>query len=288
MALVYMGSQAVPSPSVESASGSALPSRAAHSSLDRGTDVATRIDTAGFCAVLAALTILGFASAPVAAQEEPGTRSWSLGLWMGGGYQWSAGRIANNSASDNPNLRLLETVANLNPSPVLAGGVAVTLPKQELSVRLGFEATSGAEVVGQVAICDLVGGSICIPEVAPARIRALSSSVRMLAGNPLSSVRPVFAAGFGLRRFDFDIPDCPPRSADDESLICWAVTDLYRDPLPHYFLRVGVGLQANTGPVTLGMDVLGNTGRYRGGTGRTDGNWYHDLRIQISTGLSLY
>ena len=245
--------------------------------------MATRIDTFGLFATLAAPALLAIASAPVAAQDEPGAPSWSVSLWMGGGYQWSSGRLANNAASDNPNLRLLETVADLSPSPVLAGGAAVGLPARDMSVRLGFETTSGAEVVGQVAICDLVGGSICAPQAVPARIHSFSSSLRILAGNPLSPVRPVLIGGIGLRLFDFDIPDCPPRGADDDALICWAVTNLYRDSRPHYFLRAGVGLQARTGPLSLGVEAVGNSGRYRGGAGRTDGNWYHDLSIQVFT-----
>lgn len=248
----------------------------------------TRIDNARLFAGLAALGLLVAPAAPAAAQEEPAARSWSLGLWVGGGYQWSAGRLANNSASDNPNLRLLETVANLNPSPVMAGGVALGFPLQELSVRVGIETTHGAEVVGQVAICDLVSGAICSPEVASARVRSFFSSVRMLAGNPLGSIRPVLIGGIGIRSFDFDIPACPPPSTDDEALICWAITDIYRNPQPHYLLRAGVGIQGRTGPATLGVEVLGSTGRYRGGAGRTDGNWYHDLRLQIATGVSLY
>lgn len=253
--------------------------------------MAPRIDTAVFCAALTALALFAAPAAPagpLAAQEEPAARGWSLGLWAGGGYQWPTGRLANNAASDNPNLQLLETVADLNPSSVLSGGFELHVPGQELSVQIGIEATTGAEVTGRVAICSLFSGSICVPRMAPARIRAVTSAVRMLAGNPLSSVRPVLTGGLGVRRFDFDIPECPPRTADDAALVCWAVTDLYRDPQPHYFLRAGVGLQASGGPLSVSMEALGNTGRYRGGAGRTDGNWYHDLQIRISTSVSLY
>lgn len=250
--------------------------------------MAIRIDTAGLCAALAALALFAAPAVPLAAQEEPAAPGWSLGLWAGGGYQWPTGRLANNAASDNPNLQLLETVADLNPSPVMAGGIELKVPRQELSVLVGIEATTGAEVTGQVAICDLFRGGLCVPEVAPARIRAVTSAVRMLAGNPLSSVRPVLTGGLGVRLFDFDIPECPPRSTDDAALVCWAITDLYRDAKPHYFLRGGVGVQASGGPVSLSIEAIGNTGRYRGGAGNTDGNWYHDLQVRISTGVSLY
>ncbi len=241
--------------------------------------------------IVAALAALALALPPagnVAAQDESAAGGWSVGLWAGGGYQWPAGRLANNAASDNPELRLLETVANLNPSQVMAGGLVVHFQAWDMSVRLGGEATRGAEVVGQVAICDLVSGSICAPETAPARVRSLASTVRLLAGNPLSSVRPVIVGGLGVRTFDMDIPECPPRSTGEDALICWAVTDIYRDPQPHYFLRAGVGIEARTRLMALGVDLLGSTGRYRGGAGRTDGNWYHDLRVQASASVPLY
>ncbi len=247
--------------------------------------------SSGFIRGLLASTALlwcVFPSVPLAAQETPESRSWTVGLWMGGGYQWPAGRLANNVASDNPNLRLLETVADLNPSAVAAGGVEVRIYRQELSVRVGIEATAGAEVTGQVAICDLVDGSICVPQVAPVQILSVTSAVRLLAGDPRASVRPLFSGGLGVRRFDFEIPACPPVSTEDAALICRAVTDLYRDARPHYFLRAGVGMQADAGPVSLGIEAIGTTGRYRGGVGRTDGNWYHDLRAEISTAVSLH
>ena len=250
-----------------------------------------RLDTAGFPAALLALATLVFIAVPagpLTAQEATPGRGWTMGVWLGAGHQWPAGRLANNAASDNPNLRLLETVADLNPSASVAGGFEVRLPQQELSVRVGFETTLGAEVTGRVAICNLVSGSICVPQVAPVRVRSIASAVRMLAGNPRANVRPVFTGGIGVRRFDYEIPDCPPISTEDAALICRAVTDLYRDPLPHYFLRAGVGLLVSAGPVSLAMDAIGTTGRYRGGAGRTDGNWYHDLRLEVSTSVPLH
>ncbi len=249
--------------------------------------MATGIDTPGLCAVLAALALLAAPAAPLTAQEELAARSWSLGIWAAGGYQWTAGRLANNAASDNPNLQLLETVSNLGPSPAMAVGVELRLPQREVAVRMGLEATSGAEATGQVAICDLVSGGICVPEVAPVRIRAVTTTARLLTGNPLSSVRPILVGGLGVRTFDFDIPGCPPVSSTERSLICRATTDLFRDASPHYFLRFGAGLQADTDRISLALEALGSTGRYTGGAGRTDGNWYHDLRIAVSTSIPL-
>jgi hypothetical protein len=220
--------------------------------------------------------------------RQDGTRGWRAGLWFAGGYQWPAGRLAKHAASDNPNLALLEVVSNLEPSPLIGGGLDIRLPDLDLAVRIGVEGSSGAEASGQVAICDLVSGRICAPEVVPAQVRAAKAAVRLLAGNPLSQVRPVLSAGLGVRSFAFTLPDCPVGSSDDAALICNAVADLYRDPEPHVFLHAGLGLQTDLGPIVVGMDALASTGQFRGGAGRTDGNWYHVLRFEFFAGTSLY
>ncbi len=258
-------------------------------SLERGTYVALRTDTAGFLSVLTLAVLLAVVpGGTLSAQEEPDRRGWTFGLWMAGGYQWPTGRLANNTASDNPNLGLLQTVAELNPSPVVGGGVEVRFPSQELSARVGFEATSGAEVTGRIAICDLVVGNICTPQIAPVQVRSLTSVVRLLAGNPGARVRPVLSGGFGVRWFEFEIPRCLPRSIGDEALICRAVTDMYQDARPHMLLRAGIGLKTSGGPISVGLETVGTTGRYSGGSDRTDGNWYHDLRVEMSTRVSVY
>ena len=237
-------------------------------------------------AVAVALAVL---CAPPAAAQEPGaTRGWQAGLWFAGGYQWSAGRLAKHAASDNPNLTLLEVVSDLRPSPLIGGGLHLRFPDLDMVVRIGLEGSSGAEASGQVAICDLVSGRICTPEVVPTEIRAVTTGVRLLAGSALAQVRPVLSAGLGVRSFAFVLPECPPASTDDAALICNAVTDLFRDPDPHLFLQVGLGLQTDVGPVAVGMDAMASTGQYSGGAGRTDGNWYHALRLELFAGASLY
>lgn len=244
------------------------------------TRAAVAVAVAVAAAVLCAL--------PAAAQDTDATRGWKAGLWFAGGYHWPAGRLAKHAASDNPNLDLLEVVSDLEPSPLIGGGLDVRFPDLDMVVRIGLEGSSGAEASGQVAICDLVSGRICAPEVVAAEIRAVTTGVRMLAGNPLSQVRPVLSAGLGVRSFAFVLPECPPASTDDAALICNAVADLFRDPDPHFFLQVGLGLQTDVGPVAVGMDALASTGQFSGGTGRTDGNWYHALRIELFAGASLY
>lgn len=235
-----------------------------------------------------AVALAVFCVAPATAQDPDATRGWHAGLWFAGGYQWPAGRLAKHAASDNPNLTLLEVVSDLRPSPLIGGGLHLRFPDLDMAVRIGLEGSSGAEASGQVAICDLVSGRICAPEVVPAEIRAVTTGVRLLAGNTLAQVRPVLSAGLGVRSFAFVLPECPATSTDDAALVCNAVADLFRDPDPHLFLQVGLGLQTDVGPVAVGMDALASTGQFSGGAGRTDGNWYHALRIEFFAGASLY
>ena len=236
----------------------------------------------------AAVALVVFCSPPAAAQDPDPARGWKAGLWLAGGYQWSAGRLAKHAASDNPNLTLLEVVSDLRPSPLISGGLLLRFPDLEMAARIGLEGSSGAEASGQVAICDLVSGRVCVPEVVPTDIRALTAGVRLLTGNPLAQLRPVLSAGLGVRSFAFVLPECPRASTDDTALICNAVAQLFRDPDPHLFLQVGLGLQTDVGPVAVGMDAMASTGQFSGGAGRTDGSWYHALRLELFAGASLY
>ena len=236
----------------------------------------------------AAVALAVLCVTPAAAQDPDAARGWKAGLWFAGGYQWPTGRLAKHAASDNPNLSLLEVVSDLEPSPLVSGGLLLRFPGLETAVRIGLEGSSGAEASGQVAICDLVSGRICAPEVVPTEIRALTTGVRVLTGSTLAQVRPVLSAGLGVRRFAFVLPACPPASTDDAALICNAVTELFRDPDPHLFLQVGLGLQTDVGPVAVGMDAVASSGQFAVGSDRTDGNWYHALRVELFAGASLY
>ncbi|MCY3547203.1 MAG: hypothetical protein OXH49_10020 [Gemmatimonadetes bacterium] len=243
---------------------------------------------AGLTRAAVAIALAVFCAKPAAAQDPETTRGWQAGLWFAGGYQWPTGRLAKHAPSDNPNLNLLEVVSDLGPSPLVSGGLLLRFPDLETAVRIGLEGSSGAEASGQVAICDLVSGRICAPEVVPAEIRAVTAGVRVLTGDAAAQVRPVLSAGLGVRRFAFVLPDCPPASTDDAALICNAVTELFRDPDPHLFLQVGLGLQTDVGPVAVGMDAVASSGQFGGGSDRTDGNWYHALRFELFAGASLY
>ena len=239
-------------------------------------------------AALGCAASLGLAPAPASAQAEPDARAWTVGFWGGAGHQWPEGRFAVNSPSDNPNLRLLEVVGVLESSRVVGGGVEVRFPERELAFRAGYWTTSGAEATGSVAICDLLDGDLCAPETVGASIQAFTASVRLLSGSSDSPVRPVLSAGAGMRVTDLLEPACPPVSVSDESLICEAISDLFRNPATDAMLRAGAGLHTEFGPLAAAVDVVGSTSRYSGGGGRTDGNWHHEVRVEVSASVVVF
>ena len=108
---------------------------------------------------VAALVLAATLAPPLAAQQADGSaRSWRAGFWLGGGQLWSAGHMAKHSASDNPNLALLEVVSDLNPARTLGGGIELHFPAREIRARLGIQHSLGAEASGSIAICELFSG----------------------------------------------------------------------------------------------------------------------------------
>lgn len=221
-------------------------------------------------------------------QESSEERPWQIAIWLKGGYQTSAGYLANNAPSDVPDLRLLETVAEMSPAARFGGGIELRLPNHDLSARLGWETLRGAEVSGQIAACQLFEGDLCEPRVAPAEVWSVSSVFRMVSGNPENLLRPVILAGGGLRGFTYTVPSCPDPSAGDAYRVCAAIVDLFEDPKPHFFLQVGAGAQATANRFVFELGGYAATARYQGGTARTDGNWYHDLRLEFSTSAQIF
>ena len=217
-----------------------------------------------------------------AGQEEPSGRAWNVAVWVKAGYQLPAGRLANHSVSDNPDLRLLETVSELNNSGLAGGGIEVSLPLHDFSLRLGWESTRGAEATGRIAICDLLEGRLCKPEVAPVAVQAVTSRLRIAGGNAESSIRPVIFLGVEVRQFDFTVSECPSLVDDEATVVCRAIIDLYADPAAHPFLRGGIGVQATVGRLALELTGSAGAGSFKGGGARVDSNWYQELRAEVS------
>ena len=243
--------------------------------------------------VRAMLAVLALALVPApgaSAQEEQEAqgRAWQLALWMKGGYQISSARMANNAASDTPELRLLETVAELSPAMLYGGGFEVRLPTRDFTARVGWETLRQGEVTGQIAVCELFQGPLCEKRYIPADVWTLSTVFRLVSGGPEKMVRPVMSAGVGLRGFTFTLPTCPPSSEVDSHRVCEAILDLYEDPKPHSILLAGIGMQTALDRLVVELGVNGATGRYAGGSERTDGNWYHVLRFELSTSARIF
>ena len=241
-------------------------------------------------ATLAAVAVALVLAPGASAQEEQEAqgRAWQLALWMKGGYQISSARMANNAASDVPELRLLETVAELSPAMLYGGGFEVRLPTRDFTARVGWETLREGEVTGQIAVCELFEGPLCEKRYVPADIWTLSTVFRLVSGSPGQVIRPVISAGVGMRGFAFTLPQCPPASEGDLHRVCEAILDLYEDPKPHSILFAGIGGQTALDRLVFELGVNAATGRYAGGSARTDGNWYHVLRFELSTSARVF
>lgn len=247
-----------------------------------------------FPTALAARVALAMAlcAAPGASAQETeegaGGRPWQLAVWMKGGYQISSGTMANNAASDAPGLRLLETVSELNPGAIYGGGIEVRLPRRDFTVRLGWETTNSAEVTGRIAVCVFFSGPLCESRDVPADIWSASAVFRLVSGNPESTFRPVISAGAGMRGFSFTVPQCPPLTEGDLHRVCEAIMDLYEDPKPHPTLHAGAGVQAALNRLVFELGLNAASGSYAGGSERTDGNWYHLVRLELSSSARVF
>lgn len=260
---------------------------------------------AGLLAVPAAVVAVAL-PAPVAAQATPDresgseptrsevkatrsqtTRSWQIDLWAQAGYQRPSGKFAKNSAFDTPSLDIVETVAEVGQSPVVGAGVEVRWPASAIGVRIGWETTIGAEAVGQIAVCRLVEGTLCREQVASVDMRGFVSQLRLLRGSLERPLRGVISGGVALRQYTFDVPSCSDRGGTDARIVCDAITDLYRNAGSHVVFRGGVGLQGRASRFVSELTASAGMGRYSGGGGRTNGNWYVDLRLELSAGVRI-
>ena len=239
-------------------------------------------------AALAAVSPAPATTPGVSAQmTPPTTRSWQLALWTQAGYQHSTGRFATNSPYDIPELGLLDAIAEFSGAQTLGGGVELALPARDFSFRLGWETTSGGEATGHIGICDVVDAPVCREEVAPTNMRSVVLEARSSRAGPQRRFAPVLALGFGLRWYEFSIPDCTGPSLTGQ-LVCEAITDLYRDAKPNAILRIGGGIRGHLGRLLAELAASASTGRYTGGAGNSEGQWYHDLRASLSVGVVVF
>ena len=224
---------------------------------------------------------------PILAQETKPERTWQPALWVKGGYQYPSGKFARNTATDINTGGILETVAELSPSPVVGGGLEVRLPRHDLAARLGWETTIDAQATGQIAACALLDGRLCKTETAQIRILGAGFDLRVLRGEPTARVRPVISGGVALRWYDITVSECTA-SESDARRVCRAVVDLYRDPGLHTVIRGGAGATFRLDHLATALVFSAGAGRYSGGTERVSGRWYMDFRAELSAGVAVF
>ena len=248
-----------------------------------------------FPAALGVLGVLGAhsfapATTPGAwAQEPPSSRSWQLALWAHTGYLHPIGPFARSSPPDQPGRTPIDSNAEFGASQILGTGLEIGLPGTEnFTFRAEWERTTGAQAKGSLIICDILDGSLCRPEVAPATISGILVEARSSRADPRGRFTPILGIGFGLRWYEFSVPDCDGRSGDGK-LVCGAITDLYRDPRRHFVLRLGAGIRKNLGRLLTELWASAGTGLYAGGTDpKITGLWYHDVRFNVAVGTPIF
>lgn len=223
-------------------------------------------------------------AAAVQAAQAPDDGSWTLATWVQGAFQIPTGRLAT-APSNLPELQLASSVADLEGSFMVAGGLDVAFPDRELGLRLGFETTIGAEATSQLGICEVAQGPICDPEIVSATVRGITAELRTYSGNPEWILRPILGGGFGWRFYSFEVPDCSVRARGQPRLVCDLNSDFFRTDSQHVVLRAVVGARAGRERMTSELTLGGGVGKYGGGTQRVNGNWNVDIRIALSASL---
>ena len=235
------------------------------------------------------LTAIAFAlvSAPLRAQMPGnGARSWRVAAWVKGGYQQPGGTFAQSQPSELQELQNYLSEFRVDPASLMGAGIEVRFPEQSMGVRLGWERSAAADATGRLGICHVLRGPICEPEVASAQFQTITGDFRFSMRARDNRIRPLLLAGVAIRQVSFDAPTCD--LSVDDPLICQTIVALYDDPVPHGYLRLGLGLEATAGPLLLNAVSSMGTGRYGTGKERVHGHWYNELRFEVSAGYVVY
>lgn len=231
----------------------------------------------------AALTVPPLAQT-TAAQD--GERSWQVAVWMKGGHQLPRGTFAHFQLSDLDELANYLSEFDVDPANLVGGGVELVFPEQSIATRIGWEMTTVSDATGQLGLCAVFTGPICEPEIAPTRFQALMAETRFLMRQSGDRIRPLLMAGAGVRGMSFDSPECNPNAEDPR--ICQTIVALYEKPSPHPYLRLGLGLEVSPGPLIFNVVGSVGTGRYLGPNERVKGQWYDEVRFELSAGYIVY
>lgn len=224
---------------------------------------------------------------PVAELEaQDAARSWRVAVWVKGGYQHSNGNFAQSQPSDLEQLQNYLSQFRVEPVQLVGAGIEVRFPEQSMGARLGWERSGVTDAIGRLGICNVLEGPICEPEVATAQFQSLMAEFRFLMRQQRDRIRPLLLVGAGFREMAFDSPACDPNAEDP--LICRTIVALYDNPVPHGYLRLGLGMEASPGPLVLNVVGSVGTGRYGSGVDHVHGQWYNEMRIEASAGYVVY
>lgn len=219
-------------------------------------------------------------------EAQDGVRSWRVAVWLKGGYQHPNGNLAQSQPSDIPELQNYLSQFRVDPARLIGAGVEVRFPAQSMGARLGWERSEVADAIGRLGICTVLEGPICEPAVAVAQFQALTAEFRLLMRERRDRMRPLLLVGAALRETAIDAPACDPNAEDPR--ICETIVALYDNPVPHFYLRLGLGLEATPGPLVLNALASVGTGRYGSNTDHVHGQWYNEFRFEISAGYVVY
>lgn len=239
--------------------------------------------------VLLTGTALALLSAPLLAQtpgEGDGERAWRIAAWVKGGYQQPGGILAQSQPSELEELQNYLSEFRVDPASLMGAGVEVRFPGPSIGVRLGWERSTVADATGRLGICQVLQGPICEPEVAPVQFQTFTGDFRFSMRRSSDRIRPLLLVGGAVREVAFDAPTCDLNA--DDPLICQTIVLLYQDPVPHAYLRLGLGMEATAGPMLLNAVASMGTGRYGTSTERVHGQWYNEVRFEVSAGYVVY
>jgi len=242
----------------------------------------------GLVVVLALPALLFLNPDPARAQaQEP---AWGVQFFADGGYTFRTRNLGKNAVTIQEQ-QALQTIAEVEDSPFLGGGIEVLVPHHDLRIKGRVNTTLGATAQALLGLCQSGGvvspeeGLCNVVEEADARIIDATVEVSFVREGPREGVHPVFSVGLGVRSHDFDsdLSACAPYSGQERE-VCLRARQIFEDPGINPLLTFGAGLDANRGPWTGFVRVRGLTSSYGGGGGQADGERAVDL--SLSGGIS--
>jgi len=224
------------------------------------------------------------AAAPVHAQES----SWGLRVFANGGMNFPLRNLGKN-AVEIQQQAALQVVAQVEDSPSAGGGLEFLFPDRDLRIRAQLLTTLGATARGILGLCE--SGQLAVPGeglcgldiVTDAQVIDGTAELIFVAGEPSRLIRPLVWFGLGLRSFDFDSDglacDQYGGQLDEPYQICRKSQEILEEPSVNPTLTFGLGLEADSDPLSAFVRLSMVTGSYSGGIGNADGARQMDLTL---------